>query len=494
MMQRVFVKILLWFWVSLALVGLALQFAVLATTTPIEERLHRFGDQALTAYARTAAETFEGGGRPALAAYFDRLERTARIRAALFDDAGRDVSGRATGPDAAALARLQRERRTMEPQMAGAMLLKARAVAGPRGGEYVLVAATPIGFLRLLYDAPSAQLLRLSAVLLTAAAVCFALARYVAKPLATLRAATREVAAGNLTVRVGPAMGSRKDEFGDLGRDFDRMAERIEALMTGERRLLRDISHELRSPLARLNVALGLVRQRERSEDPTALDRIEREAERLNSLIEQLLTLARLESGTDEPGREPVDLTRLVHEVADDADFEAAGRQRSVHIVESNDCTVVGEPELLRSAVENVVRNAVRHTRPQTAVEIAVRRHASPGAPQAVIAVRDYGPGVPENTLEDIFRPFYRVGDARERESGGVGLGLTIAHRTIRLHGGTVRAANAAGGGLSVEIRVPTADGGAAPGYLAPRAETAPPTHRPPRFSALLRPFTGLAK
>ena len=218
--------------------------------------------------------------------------------------------------------------------------------------------------------------------------------------------------------------------------------------------MLRDISHELRSPLARLSVALGLARQRPTG-DPAALDRIEREADRLNALIGQLLTLARLESGAREPAREMVEVLAIVREVAEDADFEARGRRRAVQIVEAAEAAVVGDAELLRSAVENVVRNAVRHTGDGTAVEIAVRRLHGHGVPGVRISVRDHGSGVPSRALPYIFEPFYRVSEAREHHAGGVGLGLTIAHRTVRLHGGAVRAANAPDGGLVVEIDLP---------------------------------------
>ena len=241
------------------------------------------------------------------------------------------------------------------------------------GRRYVLVAALPVGLMRLLHDGPAAQLLRLLAVAATAAAACYGLARYVTRPLAVLRGATRALARGNLAVRVGPTMGRAPEEFTELGHDFDRMAGRLDALVTAERRLLRDISHELRSPLARLNVALGLARQRA-GDDQTALDRIEREAERLNSLIGELLMLARMESGAARAVQEPIDLVTIVHEVVEDAAFEAKSRGRAVQLTETCDAVVRGDPELLRSAVENVVRNAVRHTWEGTAVEVSLRR------------------------------------------------------------------------------------------------------------------------
>ncbi|MDQ3815636.1 MAG: ATP-binding protein, partial [Armatimonadota bacterium] len=259
---------------------------------------------------------------------------------------------------------------------------------------------------------------------------------------------------------------------------FDRMAERIESLLReqerlvgAQRHLLRDVSHELRSPLARLGVALELARDRVEamaptessnglnvetlSSDSTRLnevhDRIEREVGRLSEMIDRLLMLARLESGVQAPEATPVDLTALVHLVATDADFEARPRRRVVSVTACADCTTRGARDLLRSAIENVVRNALRHTPEDTAVEVSLRREED----WAVIAVRDRGPGVPAAELGEIFRPFYRAGGGRDRDSGGAGLGLAITERAVQLHGGSVRARNAPDGGLIVEIRLP---------------------------------------
>jgi two-component system sensor histidine kinase CpxA len=202
-------------------------------------------------------------------------------------------------------------------------------------------------------------------------------------------------------------------------------------------------------------VALGLARKRSGAEANGALDRIERESENLNEMISQLLTLTRLDSGTDGRKRTDVDLEALVREVAEDADFEARSVNRSVQVVSTDNCSINGVEELLRSAVENVVRNAVRYTREGTAVEVALRRQNGGGDNFAVISVRDRGNGVPDEALERIFRPFYRTEDARDRQSGGgTGLGLAITERAVRMHGGSVQATNIAGGGLSVEMRL----------------------------------------
>jgi signal transduction histidine kinase len=279
------------------------------------------------------------------------------------------------------------------------------------------------------------------------------LARYIVSPVVKLRAVTRQLTEGDLSARVGPLMGNRHDELADMGRDFDAMAARIEALLGAQARLLRDISHELRSPLARLGVALDLLRKRTPPEAETHLSRIEREAARLNEMIGQLLSLSRWETGADGARARRVDLAALVREVSEDADFEARSQNRSVEISECDACETKGTPALLRSAFENVVRNAVRHTPEGTSVKVSLS--CADDASEALLRVRDEGPGVPVESLKEIFRPFYRVDDSRTRETGGVGLGLAITERAVRLHGGAVSAANVNGGGFAVEIRLP---------------------------------------
>ncbi|MBV9867032.1 MAG: HAMP domain-containing protein [Abitibacteriaceae bacterium] len=342
----------------------------------------------------------------------------------------------------------------------------ARRIETRRGGYYVAMQSLRgphdhnDPFHEWRHPHPDA-LLRLLVVALTLGAVCYGLALYLTAPAIKLRQATLELAAGNLAVRVGPQMGNRRDELADLGRDFDVMAERVESMLMSERRLLGDISHELRSPLARLQVALDLAMQTATGETVGFLERIDHEADSLNVLIGQLLTLTRLETAGAEARGEVVNLAHVVGEIASDADFEASGQDRGVRVVNLEECIIPGNANLLRSAVENVVRNAVRYTPPGKDVEISLRRESATEKPdepeRAVITVRDCGPGVPEEALTRLFDPFYRIEGARDRQSGGVGLGLSITERAVRLHGGKVRAVNAAGGGLLVEIQLPLA-------------------------------------
>jgi two-component system sensor histidine kinase CpxA len=295
----------------------------------------------------------------------------------------------------------------------------------------------------------------LALAVLVSGIVCYVLARYVTSDVRRLRAATQQLAAGDLNARAVAPKGRRRDELAELVRDFNTMASRLQDLVSAQSRLLNDISHELRSPLARLNVALGLAWQRAGEEASSALERIELEANRLNELIGRLLTLARLEGGEDGMRRTPVALDELVRDIAEDADFEAQTRQCRVRSVIQNDAMVFGNASLLHSAIENVVRNAMRHTCDGTEVEIRLTKEATHGRDQAVVRVIDHGPGVPQESLDKLFRPFYRLDDARGRQTGGVGLGLAITDRAVRLHGGSVRAANRPEGGLMVEIRLP---------------------------------------
>jgi two-component system sensor histidine kinase CpxA len=271
--------------------------------------------------------------------------------------------------------------------------------------------------------------------------LCYLLARNLTAPLRVLQRAVYSVGRGDFSARVGL---NRRDEFGRLGRAFDDMAERIETLLQAERRLLADISHELRSPLARLSVAVELARS---AEDPEpALNRIQKESERLNDLVGELLEVTRAEGDPSSRRREPFCLDDILREIADDASLEAEARGCFVRLETPDRTPFEGDPELMRRAVENVVRNAIRYAPEGTAVEISLTGRT--------IRVRDYGPGVPEESLTRIFDAFYRVETDRDRASGGAGLGLAIARRAVEIHGGALHARNAHPG-LEVEISLP---------------------------------------
>ncbi|HEY9104224.1 HAMP domain-containing sensor histidine kinase [Chitinimonas sp.] len=286
-------------------------------------------------------------------------------------------------------------------------------------------------------------------VLLVSLGIAWRLARHFSRPIRSLRSAIRSMAEGKLDTRVAPIHPRHEDEISELGHDFNRMAQRLQQLVGAQQRLLHDVSHELRSPLARLQAAIGLARQRpDIASLELMLERIERESGRLDSLVGELLTLARLESGAGQIVRETVDLVELVTAIADDARFEAESNERQLVLEGSGEFVTFVGAELLYRAFENVIRNAVKFT--QAGSCVTVRLHA--GAERFTLEVLDRGPGVDPGLLEDIFQPFHRAG------AGGVegfGLGLAIAQRAVQTHGGEIGASLRDGGGLAVQISLP---------------------------------------
>lgn len=276
------------------------------------------------------------------------------------------------------------------------------------------------------------------------------LAWYLARPVQHLRWALRQVAAGRLDTRVQPLMGCRRDEIADLAHDFDGMAAQLQQLGESHQALLHDISHELRSPLTRMQAAIGLLRQ-EPSQMPALIERVEREIKRLDALVEELLTLHRLEASRAGEARERIDIIELLHAMAEDADFEARASGRSVMIDAPGSFVAVVNGELVYRAFENVIRNAVKFTEPGTAAEIRAR--VSNDGTVLETTVQDRGPGVPPAMLDAIFEPFVRV-DGSESVRGA-GLGLAIAQRTMTIHGGRISAALRTGGGLVVTLSLP---------------------------------------
>ncbi|HWM66974.1 MAG TPA: ATP-binding protein [Steroidobacteraceae bacterium] len=367
------------------------------------------------------------------------------------DAAGRDVLGRPVSLHVAAEVRqLQRDR----SESTG-----TREVLAADGHLYTLFVAghgsdRPYGALPPRTPGPAGHnmppLKGIAATLAASIVTALLLAGYVAKPIRSLRGAFDAAASGDLDRRVAPDIGARHDELADLGRDFDRMAARLKASMQSQRRLLHDVSHELRSPLARMEAAAGLIRQTP-DQPETMITRIEEEIARIDRLVGELLTLSRLETGEMPPVKEEVDMHDLVRDVVHDANFEAQSQEREVIWDDQGSATLQGRPELLHSAIENVVRNALKHAPQSQTIRVETAVNAEKG--QYVLRVLDHGHGIPEGELPDLFRPFFRGTTGIRMD--GYGLGLAIAHRSIEAHGGTIRATNRSGGGLSVEIVVP---------------------------------------
>ncbi|HEY2783263.1 MAG TPA: ATP-binding protein [Steroidobacteraceae bacterium] len=297
---------------------------------------------------------------------------------------------------------------------------------------------------------PAISLTILGIALVVSALTSWWLAEHLSAPIRRIQAGARALASENPAVRVSSGLEGRKDELAVLARDFDAMADQLRTNRSATTQLLRDISHELRSPLARMRVALGLARQPE-ADFMRQLDRLEREIERLDAMISQVLKLARLH-GTDALlERERFELDDVIEEVVRDANFEGAMKNCRIKLHGAANNTVLGSRELLRSAIENVLRNAVRYSPNDAPIEVQIGKSGN----GVEILVRDHGPGVPSSDLERIFEPFYRVAESRDRDSGGEGIGLAITSQVMKAHGGSARAANAGSGGLEVRLCLP---------------------------------------
>jgi two-component system sensor histidine kinase CpxA len=410
--------------------------------------------------AEKSARLYDQSGKQAVEDYLDDLQRQKSVRFYFFDEDGNSLIDRGAPEIIVKLAKnkenLERTARQNLSLVDPRRGIALRLVTGPSGKRYVLAFQQSPTFIMPVSEAVGTHpYLRLLVVALLGAGLCLLLTFHITKPIRRLSAATQDLASGKLKTRVDKSVRRRHDEIGTLGRDFDRMAEQIEALVAAQRELLGDVSHELRSPLARMIVALGLLQHAPAEEVGEYINRINTEAERLDKMIGQLLTLTRIESGAELAQRETFDFANLIQEVAADGDFEARAHGREVRVTQANACTMSGIPEMLRSAIENVVRNAIRYTAEGTAVEISLERVDDDRA-KALLRVRDHGPGVPHIMLAGIFQPFQRV--PSENNSDGAGLGLAIADRVVHLHHGTIRASNAPDGGLIVEIILPVSE------------------------------------
>ncbi len=463
--RSLFWKIFLCFWLAAAVMIIALNVMLWLsfTSAPNPERRRGALGEALNLYAESAVQVYDSEGEQPFEEYVRRSQKEAGTEIALFDANGKAMVSQFSSEVATVASEIQQTQQHVSHVTGTGRLTWGRPVVAPSGHIYIFVSR-----LRQPYVPRGLPRVGIVLSILAAGIISYLLALYLTSPLKKLKSVVQSFAEGNLDARVTPQMGGRRDELADLGREFDNMAERIAALISSQKRLLADISHELRSPLARLGVALELARKNTNGKGLGALDRIEMESERVNKLVGQLLTLTSLESGAEKVPPEALDLEELVQMVIDDANYEAKPQNKEIKAIQLEHCRVCGSEELLRSGIENVIRNSIRYTAEGTAIEVSL----SCKFDTAILTVRDHGPGVPENELDHIFEPFYRVSEARERSSGGVGLGLSIAERTVKLHGGNIRAANAHDG-LLITIELPLSG---TPAPVQPALEKQPVT------------------
>jgi two-component system OmpR family sensor kinase len=461
-MHSLYWRIFLTFWLALALILVGT--VTVAVNAAAQHRADSPWVQRGQLYAQ-AARAFEGGGPVALRNWLEALESSEPFsRTFVVEPSGKEMLGRPLPK----FLRPSGENGDSNSGGAGG------APIAPIGGALVLVTANgdtyhvvvgPVRQSPRLFgelEQPGVPAATLLLALIVSGVVCFLLARYIVAPIDRLRRATRQMASGDLNVRVSPSMGGRHDDLGLLATDLDTMAERVRILLETKQQLLRDVSHELRSPLARLQLALSLAR---RQDNPAErhLARIACEADRLEQLIARTLKLARLERPTGTLERAPLDVGDLLKNIAADVAIEADAQGCAVTVQVDPGLEVSGDLELLRSSFENVIRNAVRYS-PQgsqvgrpSQVGVTARRMTSPGRSEECVEViiYDQGPGVPEKDITLIFEPFYRVDAARDRAGGGEGLGLAIAARAVALHDGVIEARNHQAGGLVVSVTLP---------------------------------------
>ncbi len=434
---RLFWKLFLAFWLSLVLAGVGVGLAVwLYKQVDVEEapEMGRRGGFVINSFASVL---HHGGIEAARGMLDDWQRRGFRTQVFVLGPDGRELRGLPV-PD----LRFARAR---------GLVLDETPVLAPDGTEYRVVTLAPPRPPRRGHppDGRPSPVLPLVSALLASFAFSGLMAWYLARPVRQLRRAFGALADGRLDTRVGGRMGGWRDEIVDLGRDFDHMANRLQALVQAQRRLMHDVSHELRSPLARLQAAIGLARQNP-DRNAELMERVERESGRLDRLVGELLTLARLDAGSGDDPREPLELFDLAAGVAEDAGFEAEAGGRTLTFRGDGQATIQADGARLQRAFENVMRNAVKFSPAGGLIEVG----AALDGGVFVLEVADQGPGVPKQELESIFEPFFRSGSAN---ADGFGLGLAIARRAVAAHGGRVTAGNRPGGGLLVRIEIPLA-------------------------------------
>jgi signal transduction histidine kinase len=439
-MRTLFTKILLWFLLTVIVTFTATFYISSIFVSSRQPQFNRF-----TFELREARAAWELEGQAGLDRFLGRLKDATGAEATLTDASGRDVRN---GRDWSKLInspnnRIPRNFFWFLPFVRIENNRGFTAVQVSRDKKYYFVATYPVrdpnreGW---SVEVPSSTWWMLAIFV----GLCYALARQLTSPLRKMQKTIERFGHGDFTARVNSR---RADELGQLGRAVDQMAERIESLLKSQRRLLQDISHELRSPLARLGVAVELARGG--GDADIAFNRIEREADRLNMLVGELIQVTRAEGDPAGLSTEPLRLDELVEVIVGDVRIEAERHHIQIDL-DLCEAELEGNPELLRRAIENIIRNAIRYSPEEGKVQVSLKRT---GAIYRV-AVRDYGEGVPDEALAHIFDPFYRVEKDRGRTSGGVGLGLAIAKRAVELHRGTMRASNQRPG-LLVEIDLP---------------------------------------
>ena len=433
-MRSLFAKTLLWFLATTAVAIAGIIITTAATFNSTEPR-GPFG-MLLNVQVEQAKHAYETGGREALAAALSKFQQITQIKVFFTDASGKDLLTGIAHPELIRVPKRSRWRLPFPFSSRPTIIAREDATH-----QYRLFMIDQRRWNFFFLQPQHLWIIGLVVLL------CYGFAYHLTSPVRRLRSVVEGFGRGDFSAR---APSSRKDELGQLARSFNQMAGRIQTLLAAERRLLLDISHELRSPLARLGVAVELARSGEDREH--MLDRIQKEADRLNELVGELLQVTRVESDPSMQKNEIVHLDELLGDLVYDSLLEAKAKDCTLSLKTPVPAILAGDEELIRRALENVIRNAIRHAPRSTSIDIELVTMAD----AALVTVRDYGTGVPPEALTRIFDPFYRVDSDRNRSSGGLGLGLAIARRSVELHKGKLSAQNAQPG-LLVSIQLPLA-------------------------------------
>jgi signal transduction histidine kinase len=452
-MYRLFLKIFFWYWLTAwGMIAVVLLGSRLTSMRQVYSAPSMYATVA-PIMAAEAVKAYESGGPEAFARFSQSNKRNRDRQLFLLDGFYKDVLSRPLSDDGLRAAHAGKD---------GQLVVLRDHIA-----VYKFVSSSGHPYILMLYMKSNLRQMgeilwgeglpfSISLILLVTL-LCFVLAYHIASPIHSIQATARRVAQGDLKARVPSSVSRRFDELAPLAKDFDSMVNRLDSLIQNQKNLLNSVSHELRSPLARINISLALLRNRCPADSDDLFQRLDRDVVRIDLLMGQLLTLSRLEARVSSAEREDVDFAQLVEEVAADANFEAQALGKSVSLQTTGSIILRNaDPHALRSACENIIRNAVCFTPPGSDVQIVLEVDRSAPEPQAFLSIRDHGPGVPEGSLQAIFQPFYRISGDGEATRGN-GLGLAIASEAIRMHRGTIRAENLRPTGLEIIIQLPVA-------------------------------------
>lgn len=451
LMRSLYWKIFLSFWLATILIIITTAWVTseIAQKSSIPAREQVFMDS----YANAAVATFESGQHTALKKWLTQTGDAKKMTMYLLCSTG-EIIGNQHPPDI--IKRITAE--LVDDQLVEGMLkfgdiIVSHEILSTTGRAYRLAAVSEKPLSHFVIIPWAGLTIRLTIAIVISGLICYMLSIYLTQPLRSLGMAAKSIATGKLNTRVGHFKGHTRDEIAELSSEFDRMAEQLEDLIHSKERLLQDISHELRSPLARLQIAIELGRQQSKHLAEKEFDRMEVECLRLNTLIGEILQFARLDKSVDELALTNVNIPQLLEKIISDAHFEFGTQQSLIQLEHTFSCDLWVDERLIYRAIENIIRNAIRFSPINKMVTVSLSTNQT--ATELLIEINDEGPGVPEEQLETIFNPFYRVDSSREKKTGGYGLGLAIAQKSIQLHQGTIVASNRVNGGLCVSIMLP---------------------------------------